>query len=134
MTNKQQKPEYIRSCSEEYRVHHPYAMIVRECDGAILFINRDYVALQPTYVSVPASIVSEIASMGDTLGSQFKGFTTYWFYNDGNAPSNFIDKPEMRQYCQKMRKIAELLKGYGFNSEMYFANPVGKKNEYIHFD
>ena len=128
MTLKEKKQSYKRSEKDVYKLQFPYAMIVRESDGAILFINRDSAALHSSFVRVPEDVVTQIAALGDTDGPTPKGFKTYWFYNSKNAPYDFIDKPEYISYRHKMDKIGTLLKPYHFLCDMYFDNPTSIKN------
>lgn len=126
--------DYMISRKDELKLHYPYAMIVREKDSAILFVNREDVALSPSFVLVPAQIVSQIAELGDTNGPTSVGFKTYWFYNYKNAPYDHIDEQEMYDYREKMNKIGSLLFKYKFSSDMYFDFPTTVKHNYIHFD
>lgn len=116
---------------QEYRLHYPYAMVIRESDGSIMFINRDYAPLQPNYVHVPIEIVRKIASMGDMNGSQMQGFETHWFYDDGNSPANHIGKPAEKNFIKRMRLIGSMLLEYGYSSTMYFENPGKRGDNYF---
>lgn len=130
MTLKQMKQSYKKSEREVCKLQFPYAMIVRESDGAILFINRDSATLHSSFVKVPNT---QITALGNTDGPTLKGFKTYWFYNYKNAPYDFIDEPEHISYRHKMDKIGTLLKPYHFLYDMYFDNPTSIKN-YIVLD
>lgn len=113
-----------------YRLHYPYAMIVRQSDGSIMFINRDYAPLQKKYVHVPMKTVQKIAEMGDMNGSQMQGFETHWFYDDGNAPSNNIGRAAEKMFMRRMRRMGTLLSEYGYAGDMFFVSPGKRGDEY----
>lgn len=127
MTLKQMKQSYKKSERDVYKLQFPYAMIVRENDGAILFINRDNFALHSSFVKVPEDIVTQIAALGDTNGQTPIGYKTYWFYSHQNAPYDF-EKSAQIAYRRKMDEIGRLLHPYGFLYDMYFDNPTTIKN------
>ena len=120
MTKTEIKEKYLQERYNTLRRNYPYGFDVRQSDGAIKFFNRDYMPLQEDFIKLPAAVMKLVLEGTDQNGSQFQGFDTYWYYNDGSAPANFIGKDVERDYIWKMMLMGRQLVAYGFHPEMYF--------------